>query len=53
MIERDDHIPPLGELVAELEQARALARARCRGGAGPQRPQTTARRAERLVAGGT
>jgi len=54
MIERDDHIPPLGELVAELEQARALAaRTLSGGGAGPQRPQTTARRAERLVAGGT
>ena len=26
MIERDDHIPPLAELVAELEQARAVAR---------------------------
>jgi uncharacterized protein len=26
MIERDDRIPPLGELCAELEQARALAR---------------------------
>ena len=25
MIERDDNIPPLGELVAELEQARAIA----------------------------
>lgn len=25
MIERDDHIPPLGELCAELDQARALA----------------------------
>lgn len=27
MIERDDHIPPLAELCAELDQARALARA--------------------------
>jgi uncharacterized protein (UPF0276 family) len=26
MIERDDHIPPLAELVAELEQARGIAR---------------------------
>jgi uncharacterized protein (UPF0276 family) len=25
MIERDDHIPPLAELRAELDQARALA----------------------------
>jgi len=25
MIERDDHIPPLAELCAELEQARAVA----------------------------
>jgi uncharacterized protein (UPF0276 family) len=25
MIERDDHIPPLGELVAELDEARSLA----------------------------
>jgi uncharacterized protein (UPF0276 family) len=25
MIERDDHIPPLPELVAELERARAIA----------------------------
>jgi uncharacterized protein (UPF0276 family) len=24
MIERDDHIPPLAELVAELDQARAV-----------------------------
>jgi len=53
MIERDDHIPPLGELVAELDAARALAARTLSGGAGPQRPQTTARRAERLVAGGT
>jgi uncharacterized protein (UPF0276 family) len=27
MIERDDHIPPLPELLAELDQARAVARA--------------------------
>ncbi|MCB2017001.1 MAG: DUF692 family protein, partial [Hydrogenophaga sp.] len=27
MIERDDHIPPLAELIAELDQARAIARA--------------------------
>jgi uncharacterized protein (UPF0276 family) len=32
MIERDDHIPPLAELCAELEQARSLAR-RTLGGA--------------------
>jgi uncharacterized protein (UPF0276 family) len=25
IIERDDHIPPLAEMVAELDQARALA----------------------------
>ncbi|MGE0025051.1 MAG: DUF692 family multinuclear iron-containing protein, partial [Hyphomicrobium sp.] len=25
IIERDDHIPPLAELVAELDQARAVA----------------------------
>jgi len=25
MIERDDHIPPLAELVAELDHARAVA----------------------------
>jgi uncharacterized protein len=25
MIERDDNIPPLGELVAELDRARAIA----------------------------
>jgi len=25
MIERDDHIPPLAELLAELEHARSLA----------------------------
>lgn len=25
MIERDDHIPPLAELVAELDRARAIA----------------------------
>jgi uncharacterized protein (UPF0276 family) len=29
MIERDDRIPPLAELVAELEQARRVARAAC------------------------
>lgn len=29
MIERDDHIPPLGELVAELDTARRLAREVC------------------------
>ena len=28
MIERDDHIPPLDELCAELAQARALSRQR-------------------------
>lgn len=27
MIERDDHIPPLGELLAELDQARTIAQA--------------------------
>ena len=25
MVERDDHIPPLAELVAELDRARAIA----------------------------
>ena len=29
MIERDDHIPPLAELVAELDQARRIAAAAC------------------------
>jgi uncharacterized protein (UPF0276 family) len=29
MIERDDHIPPLGELIAELDTARRLAREVC------------------------
>jgi uncharacterized protein (UPF0276 family) len=27
MIERDDHIPPLPDLIAELDQARAVAAA--------------------------
>ena len=31
MIERDDHIPPLPELLAELEQARAIAQANVGG----------------------
>ena len=37
MIERDDHIPPLAELCAELEQARSVARGTLgeRGGAAP------------------
>jgi uncharacterized protein (UPF0276 family) len=33
MIERDDHIPPLAELCAELEQARTVARRALEGGA--------------------
>jgi uncharacterized protein (UPF0276 family) len=41
MIERDDHIPPLGELCAELEQARATARRASAKG----EPATTARAA--------
>lgn len=35
MIERDDHIPPLGELLAELAQARQLARSAGRLAANP------------------
>ena len=33
MIERDDHIPPLAELVGELEQARAVSQATLAGAA--------------------
>lgn len=49
MIERDDHIPPLAELTAELEEARTVARrALAQGAAGerappPARPTTPAR----------
>jgi uncharacterized protein (UPF0276 family) len=32
MIERDDHIPPLAELCAELEQARTLSERTLAGG---------------------
>jgi len=52
MIERDDHIPPLADLVAELEQARSLAArtlATAEGGGRPPRPK--ARRPQRLAAG--
>jgi hypothetical protein len=37
MIERDDHIPPLAELVAELAQARTLAQ-RTLGGSALRTP---------------
>ena len=40
MIERDDHIPPLAELVAELAQARALSQATlATAAARPRAPQ--------------
>jgi len=41
MIERDDHIPPLAELCAELEQARATAR-RALGEGAPAAPAARA-----------
>ena len=44
MIERDDHIPPLAELCAELVQARALA-ARTLGARARSRARGAARRA--------
>ena len=49
MIERDDHIPPLAELCAELDQARALAR-RTLGGATPATMAAPAARAAGLGA---
>ena len=54
MIERDDHIPPLEELCAELDAARALAARTLTAehtGGGPQQPRTSGRRPERLAAG--
>lgn len=45
MIERDDHIPPLAELVQELDRARAVAAAHGRASAGvpPRHPVVGAR----------
>jgi hypothetical protein len=40
MIERDDHIPPLAELCAELEQARALCARTLTEAAGARRART-------------
>jgi len=42
MIERDDHIPPLAELCAELAQARALCARTLAAPAGAQRPRRAA-----------
>jgi uncharacterized protein (UPF0276 family) len=47
MIERDDHIPPLAELCAELEQARGVAR----GALGEREPAAAAARAAAVRAG--
>jgi hypothetical protein len=49
MIERDDHIPPLAELCAELEQARTVARRALEGGA-PAAPAARAGAATSLGA---
>lgn len=43
MIERDDHIPPLGELCAELDQARALAARVLQGPPPPARSMASQR----------
>ena len=51
MIERDDHIPPLEELCAELERARSLCR-RTLAGDRPERPAPR-RGSSRRSAGGT
>jgi uncharacterized protein (UPF0276 family) len=40
MIERDDHIPPLAELCAELEHARALCARTLAEAPGARRPRT-------------
>ncbi|HYL02808.1 MAG TPA: DUF692 domain-containing protein [Steroidobacteraceae bacterium] len=52
MIERDDHIPPLAELVAELDQARAIARRALEGARADaaHRPAGPARAALRVPA---
>ena len=42
MIERDDHIPPLAELLAELDQARAIASANGAGGDPARAPLASA-----------
>jgi uncharacterized protein (UPF0276 family) len=49
MIERDDHIPPLGELCAELELARSTAR-RALAEAGTAAPAARATQAVRAGA---
>jgi len=41
MIERDDHIPPLAELCAELEHARALCERTLAGEGAPRAPHAT------------
>lgn len=51
MIERDDHIPPLAELTAELEEARTVARRALAHGAGGERAVPAARPAAPLGIG--
>jgi len=58
MIERDDHIPPLAELCAELAQARTLcARTLAQDGAadggGSSAPAAARQRPRRAVAAGS
>ena len=53
MIERDDHIPPLAELCAELAQARSLAARTLAGADAGGAPPPPARRAPRRAVAGS